>query len=93
MRRLPSGPIDGWAWDEPMRLTHSQCLLAVGRDDDGNRALSEALNVVVKRARALTRPAHRQAYISRNPDARAILELAERRLRSTFPERLDTPPA
>ncbi len=83
-RRLEAGPIE--EWDDFIRLTQIEVLTACGRQDEADAYLEKAFRAVVERARAITRPEHRAAFLGRNEEVNRILELARDRLGRAFQE-------
>jgi tetratricopeptide (TPR) repeat protein len=83
-RRLEAGPIE--EWDDFIRLTLIEVLTACGRQQEADAYLERAFHAVVDRARAITRPDHRAAFLGRNEEINRILELARDRLGRAFQE-------
>jgi tetratricopeptide (TPR) repeat protein len=88
-RRLAAGPVE--EWDEYMRLTHVEVLLALDRHEEADQALAAAFTTVVAHASAIGRPDHRRSFLSRNEEVRRLVELAEERLGKSLPEMGDRP--
>jgi tetratricopeptide (TPR) repeat protein len=87
MRRLAAGPVE--EWEEYMRLTMVEALLALGQEAEANAELEAAFRAVVEHAMAIGRPDHRRAFLTRNEEVRRIVELAEGRLGRVLPEFTD----
>jgi len=88
-RRLAAGPVE--EWDEYMRLTLVEALLALDQKDEADAALEAAFRAVVEHAGAVGRADHRRAFLTRNEEVRRIVELAHERLGRTLPEFTDRP--
>jgi hypothetical protein len=82
-RRLAAGPVE--EWEEFMRLTLVEALLAEGRKEEALVALDTAFRVVVDHAAAIGRPDHRRAFLTRNEEVRRIVDLAREHLGRTLP--------
>jgi len=93
-KRLTAGPVE--EWDEYMRLTLIEALLALDQKAEADAALDRAFRVVVDHAAAIGRLDHRRAFLTRNEEVRRIVELARERLGRSLPEiaepRRDPPP-
>ena len=83
-RRLAAGPVE--EWDELMRLTHVEALLALDHAEEADAALDAAFQTVVAHAAAIRRADHRRAFLGRNEEVRHIVELAHERLGRVLPE-------
>ena len=83
-RRLEAVPTE--EWDDFIRLTRIEVLSAVGRQQEADFHLEAAFNAVVERARAIYRPEHRDAFLTRNEEVNHILQLARDRLGRAFQE-------
>ncbi len=83
-RRLEACPTE--EWDDFIRLTKIEVLAACNRQQEADALLDTAFRAVVERARAIQRPDHRTAFLSRNEEVRRILELARDRLGCAFEE-------
>jgi tetratricopeptide (TPR) repeat protein len=83
-RRLAAGPVE--EWEEYMRLTLVEALLAVGQRDEALSALDTAFCAVRARASAIRRADHRRAFLTRNEEVGRILELSKELLGCALPE-------
>jgi serine/threonine protein kinase/tetratricopeptide (TPR) repeat protein len=83
-RRLAAGPVE--EWDEYMRLTFVEALLALDRKSEADAALDEAFKTVVAHATAIGRADHRRAFLTRNEEVRRIVDLGRERLGRVLPE-------
>jgi tetratricopeptide (TPR) repeat protein len=83
-RRLAAGPVE--EWEEHMRLTLVEALLATGKRDVALAALENAFRVVVDHASAISRADHRKAFLGRNDEVRRIVELARDHLGKKLPD-------
>ncbi len=83
-RRLEAGPTE--EWDDFIRLTRIEILTACGRQQEADAHLETAFQAVVERARAIQRPEHRDAFLTRNEEINHILQLARDRLGRAFQE-------
>jgi hypothetical protein len=83
-RRLEAGPTE--EWDDFIRLTRIEILNASGRQQEADAHLEAAFDAVVERARAIQRPEHRDAFLTRNEEINHILQLARDRLGRGFQE-------
>ena len=86
-RRLAAGPVE--EWDEYMRLTYIEALLALDRRDEADAALEGAFTTVVEHASAIGRADHRRAFLTRNEEVRRLVEMASERLGKALPEFTD----
>jgi hypothetical protein len=59
-----------------MRITHIECLLACGREEDARRAVANAHQWLQARVGKIADPALRQAMSAKVPENARILELA-----------------
>ncbi len=83
-RRLAAGPVE--EWDEYMRLTLVEALIALDQKEEADAALDGAFRAVVEHASAIGRADHRKAFLGRNEEVRRIVELAKERLGRVMPE-------
>jgi tetratricopeptide (TPR) repeat protein len=81
-RRLAAGPVE--EWEEYMRLTLVEALLAIGQKDAARVALEAAFRAVVEHADAISRPDHRAAFLTRTEEVRRIVDLARVELGKTL---------
>jgi eukaryotic-like serine/threonine-protein kinase len=72
-------------WEEGIRLTLVEALVLVGETHEADAALDLAFRTLVERARHITTAEHREAFLTRNEEARRIVELARTRLGRTLP--------
>jgi tetratricopeptide (TPR) repeat protein len=86
-QRLAAGPVE--EWDEYIRLTFVESLLALGHENEAQAALDVAFRVVCDHAAAIGRPDHRRAFLTRNEEVRQIVDLARLRLGRGLPEFVD----
>jgi tetratricopeptide (TPR) repeat protein len=77
-RRLGDGPVE--EWDEHIRLVYVEALLAIGDHELADEVLRTAFESIRQRVAAMRRQDFRQAFITRNEEARRLLVLAENRL-------------
>jgi eukaryotic-like serine/threonine-protein kinase len=89
-QRLAAGPVE--EWDEYMRLTLVEALLAQGQEAEADAALDAGLRAVGEHAAAIGRADHRRAFLTRNEEVRRLVELARERLGRTLPELPDRTP-
>jgi tetratricopeptide (TPR) repeat protein len=66
--------------EEMLRLTYVETLLALGHPEVADAALLEAHSCVIQRAGQMSKPNHRDAFLSRLYECRRILDLAQQRL-------------
>jgi tetratricopeptide (TPR) repeat protein len=83
-RRLSAGPVE--EWEEAMRLTLIEALIAVDRKEEADAALDAAFRALVAHASAIGRMDHRAAFLTRNEEVRRILDLARDRLGRSLPD-------
>ncbi len=83
-QRLAAGPVE--EWDEYMRLTLVEALVALDRRQEADLALDGAFRSVLEHASAIGRGDHRRAFLTRNEEVRRIVELARERLGRGLPE-------
>jgi eukaryotic-like serine/threonine-protein kinase len=88
-QRLAAGPVE--EWDEYMRLTMIEALLALGLDQDADAVLAAAFQAVIEHAGAIGRADQRKAFLTRNEEVRSLVELAHDRLGRVLPELPDRP--
>ncbi len=88
-QRLAAGPVE--EWDEYMRLTMIEALLALGFERDADAVLETAFQAVVEHAAAIGRADHRKAFLTRNEEVRILVNLAHDRLGRVLPELPDRP--
>jgi hypothetical protein len=84
VQRLEGGPVE--EWDEYMRLTLVEALLAQDQPREADAALETAFRSVVAHAAAIGRSDHRRAFLTRNEEVRRIVELARERLGRALPD-------
>jgi hypothetical protein len=77
-RRLETVPVE--EWDEYMRLTLIEALIALDRKQEADVALDRAFRTVSAHAAAIGRADHRRAFLTRNEEVRRIVELSRERL-------------
>jgi tetratricopeptide (TPR) repeat protein len=82
-KRLAEAPVE--EWEEGIRLTLVLALLEANHDREANTVLERAFSALVDRARGITNPAHRHSFLTRNDEARQIIELAKARLGKSIP--------
>ncbi len=90
-KRLAVGPVE--EWDEYMRLTLIEALLALDRQPEADAALDRAFRAVLDHAAAVGRPDHRRAFLTRSEEVRRIVDLARERLGLSLPADATAPPA
>jgi tetratricopeptide (TPR) repeat protein len=83
-QRLAAGPVE--EWDEYIRLTLVEALLAIGLEPEANTALETAFAAVLAHAASIGRADHRRAFLTRNEEVRQIVELAHGRLGRALPD-------
>jgi tetratricopeptide (TPR) repeat protein len=72
-------------WEEAIRLTLVEALLAAGEVDEADHALDMAFRGVIARARAIRRPEHRASFLRRIAETARIVDLARERLGRQLP--------
>jgi tetratricopeptide (TPR) repeat protein len=72
-------------WEEAIRLTLVEALLAAGEIEEADHALDMAFRLVISRARAIRRPEHRAAFLRRIAETARIVDLARERLGRQLP--------
>jgi tetratricopeptide (TPR) repeat protein len=80
--RLSSGPVE--EWEEFVRLTLVEALLAKEAYEEADEALRIAFQRLVEVARGIRRADHREAFLTRNDELVRILDLARDRLGQTM---------
>ena len=81
-RRLGDGPVE--EWDEHIRLGFVEALRAAGQGEEADEALRTAYEAIRQRAAAMKDEHFRSSYVTRNQEARILLELAQKRLELTL---------
>ncbi|MBW2457613.1 MAG: protein kinase [Deltaproteobacteria bacterium] len=81
-RRLDDGPVE--EWDEHIRLCFVEALLATGNDDEADRVLGVAFEVMRQRTEEMRNSPYRASYVQNNNEVRQLLFLAEQRLNLTL---------
>lgn len=82
-QRLSAGPIE--EWEEFIRLTLVEALMAAGQADEADAVLDVAHQALIDQARHIKNRDHREAFLRRNEEARRIAELARERLGRIMP--------
>ncbi|WP_234023777.1 serine/threonine-protein kinase PknK [Sorangium cellulosum] len=89
-RHLERGPVE--EWDDAIRLTLVEALLASGEEASANAALDAAFTAVSERLRTIRDPRHREAYLRGSDDIGRIIALARDRLGRSLPAPSDVRP-
>ena len=76
--RLTAAPVE--EWEELIRLTYIEALLASGEQDEANAVLDAAFTALSERVMSIRQPHHRDAFVRRNEEVYRIAELADHRL-------------
>ncbi|MGK3982432.1 protein kinase [Sorangium sp. So ce136] len=82
-RHLEGGPIE--EWNDAIRLTLVEALLATGDEAAGNAALDAAFTALAARVEALRDPRHREAFLRGSDDIGRLIALARERLGRSLP--------
>jgi hypothetical protein len=82
--RLAALPVE--EWEEYIRLTYVETLLAMDMPADADQVLDLAFRSVVNHAGAIGQPDQRRAYLTRLEEVRRIVQLAGERLGRALPE-------
>ncbi|MBK9259599.1 MAG: protein kinase [Polyangiaceae bacterium] len=80
--RLAVAPVE--EWDELIRLTLIEALLASGEEEEANAVLDGAFTALCERVMSIRQPHHRDAFVRRNEEVYRIAELAYHRLGRYF---------
>jgi eukaryotic-like serine/threonine-protein kinase len=88
-QRLADNPLEDW--DDYIRLTMVEALLATGAEAEADAALEVGFRAVHERASGIRRHDHRVAFLTRNDEVRTLLEIAQARLQLSLPEFPDFP--
>ncbi len=81
--QLEAAPVE--EWEEAIRLTLVEALLAAGEVEEADHALDMAFRAVIARGHAIRRPEHRAAFLRRIAETARIVELARERLGRQLP--------
>ena len=81
--RLDHGPVE--EWEEAIRLTLIEALLESGLEAEADPLLDRAFAAVCERARGISIASHRDAFLTRNEEARQLVVLAKERLGRALP--------
>jgi tetratricopeptide (TPR) repeat protein len=81
--RLVAGPVE--EWEEYVRLTLVEALLAAGQPGEAHAVLDTAFRALVERARNIRHPYQRSAFLRRNDEVDRLVHLARERLGRTLP--------
>ncbi|APR77309.1 serine/threonine protein kinase [Minicystis rosea] len=84
VQRLTALPVE--EWEESMRLTLVESLLAFGHEQEADMVLDAAFQSVVAHAGAIAGTEHRRAYLTRIEEVRRIVEMARDRLGRMLPD-------
>ena len=82
-QRLAVGPVE--EWDEYIRLTFVEALLAAGQPAEADAVLHAAFHAVRERAQGIRHPPQRNAYLRRNDEVDRLVQLARERLGQSLP--------
>jgi eukaryotic-like serine/threonine-protein kinase len=82
--RLAAAPVE--EWEELIRLTLIEALLAAGEDQEANAVVDAAFTALTDRVMSIQYPHHRDAFVRRNEEVYRIAELAYHRLGRYFPQ-------
>ncbi|HRI70625.1 MAG TPA: AAA family ATPase, partial [Polyangium sp.] len=82
--RLAAAPVE--EWEELIRLTLIEALLANGDEQEANDVLGAAFTALTERVLSIRYPHHRDAFVRRNEEVYRIAELAYHRLGRYFPQ-------
>lgn len=82
--RLAAAPVE--EWEELIRLTLIEALLANGEEHEANVVLDAAFTALTERVMSVRYPHHRDAFVRRNEEVYRIAELAYHRLGRYFPQ-------
>jgi tetratricopeptide (TPR) repeat protein len=82
-QRLLNGPIE--EWEEFIRLTLIESLLAADEPEEADTALAAAFQSLIDRVESIRRRDHREAFIQRNEEVRRLVELVRERLGQDLP--------
>lgn len=88
-QRLALGPVE--EWEEYIRLTLIEALLAAGELEEADATLQVAFDRLVERARLIRVTEHRRAFLTRNDEVGRVLQLARDRLGLVLPALSDPP--
>jgi tetratricopeptide (TPR) repeat protein len=89
-QRLASGPVE--EWEEFIRLTLVETLIALGHHDEADAVLDVAFRALIERVGAIRRVDHRAAFLGRNEEVASIVSLAAERLGRALPSMPAAPP-
>ncbi|XXX81293.1 protein kinase [Sorangium sp. So ce134] len=82
-RHLEGGPIE--EWNDAIRLTLVEALLATGEEREAHAALEAAFTALCARVEALRDPRHREAFLHGSDDVGRLIALARERLGRSLP--------
>ncbi|WP_437562836.1 serine/threonine-protein kinase [Sorangium sp. So ce542] len=82
-RHLEGGPIE--EWNDAIRLTLVEALLAAGEEREAHAALDAAFTALRARVDALRDPRHREAFLRGSDDVGRLIALARERLGRSLP--------
>lgn len=82
-QRLLAGPVE--EWEEFIRLTLVEGLLAAGEAEEADTVLTAAFEALIDRVESIRRRDHREAFIQRNEEVRRLVDLVRERLGQDLP--------